>query len=91
MVMNYHPKAEETPHYGGPTTAERFVDDATAYRALAAHGIPRPPQLEIDEIVKRYVQFAISKESNDEGFLTRIMFLDSSAAKLNRRGRWVVN
>lgn len=80
----------ETPHYGGPTAAERFVDDLAAYVALGRHGLPRPVELELSAIMGRYP--AMSAAKDDDGMLDRVTFLDGSAAKRRlRNGRWVVN
>lgn len=95
MVMSYHPKnpPPEPPHYEGPTTAEQFVDAMGARRALEVIGHPIPHGLDVGAINFRLC--IGSKPEYDEDapvpFVRRIIFMDGSAAKRNRRQRWVVN
>lgn len=93
MVMSYNPKnppgEPEPPEYKGPTSAERFCDDIAANRALRTHELPVPEVLEIHAIQRRYPVAEVRRD--DERKIERVLFMDSSAAKLNRRGRWVVN
>lgn len=95
MVMSYHPKnpQPEPPHHEGPTTAELFVDAMAARRALDAIKHPRPRELEVGAINMRYCVGSKPEHDPDAPvpFVRRIIFMDGSAAKRNRRGRWVVN
>lgn len=76
-----------TPAYLGPTTAERFMDDMAAVRALARHGLTAPVELTIPAIIARYP--ATSVETDDEMLPLSIIFMDDSTTRRNRRGRWV--
>lgn len=77
------------PLHDGPTTAERFVDDICAIRALKAHDLPIPPQLEMGAILARYaVGSTVEKSAANEA--NKVSFMDGSVTKKNRRGRWNV-
>lgn len=77
------------PNYNGPTNAELFVDDVAALRALRRHGLPVPPEFEMSAIGHRYLPSSVERDESKQ--LNRVVFLDATAAKLNKRGRWVVN
>lgn len=74
------------PRYLGPSTAERFADDMAAVRALERHDLPRPPQLELAAITKRYP--ATQVHEDDEGLPVHVVFMDGSAVH-RVRARWV--
>lgn len=93
MVMSYNPKnpPPEPPHHEGPTTAELFCDAMAARRWHQANN-PRgtvPADLEIGRI--NMAHCIGSKPTHEDGAVKRIVFMDGSAAKRNRRGRWVTN
>lgn len=81
---------DNSDHYDGPTTAELFVDDLATRRALIRHLGSALPTFEIGPINARYCVGA-QASNNEDGMIARIVFLDGSAAKRNRRNRWIVN
>lgn len=81
----------DVPTYDGPTTAERYVDDMAAIRSILALRLDVPRDLGMGEIVSRYFVGHRVDDRDDEGKATRIIFMDGSCAKKNRRDRWVVN
>lgn len=89
MVSNPNNPPPVPPQYEGPTSAEQFVDALGARRALTAIGHPVPHGLDVGAINFRLC--IGSTPTHEDGVLKRVVFMDGSAAKRNRRGRWVVN